>query len=649
MATSSPAARRADSARIDTAAFWAVAGVAVFLAVMVARVAQLQLSPGQKLAGFVSDRVTHVPEQARRGDIKDARGRILAATRFGYRVFVDPTEFPQPPDEAIVRLADAVGLRPDQVAQRIVPKILMNQSRATARADDDPANDRKPIRYVSVGGVLEDGRESIVRNLHISGVHLERRSVRETPGGQIIADLLGKVGIDHNGLLGAELFLDKALAAATGRLSYVRDARGQPLWVYPGSYQPPQSGEDVRLSIDLEIQRIVFEELTKGVADADAAGGRCIVLDPLTGEVLAMSDVLREVPVVDYPWTYPIGQEPGGHRPRYRTIRDDGGRSAAGLRNRCVEDAYEPGSTFKPFMWAETTSLGLVRPEEVFDTGGGDWTTPYGRHLHDVEGFAQQSWAHILVHSSNIGMAKGTSRMSFKQMHDAVVKFGFGSRTGIGLPGESTGLVTTMKNWSKYSQTSVAMGHEVAVTPLQMVRAFASFARPGELAGTLPPLRLTAIDGEEVVIPGKRVLPADVALITRETMRGVTDRLDARMARKADAIPLRYEAFGKSGTAEIPLGPPPKGKRRPKGSDGYYQGQYNSSFICGAPLEDPRIVVVAVIDDPGPQRVATRTHYGASVAGPVARRVVERSLSYLGVPASPGHEGSAKSVASADR
>jgi cell division protein FtsI/penicillin-binding protein 2 len=460
------------------------------------------------------------------------------------------------------------------------------------------------------------------------------------------------VGIDHNGLLGAELFLDKVVAAVTGKLSYVRDARGQPLWVYPGSYTAPKRGLDVRLSVDLEIQRIVVEELTKGVEDADAAGGRAIVLDPLTGEILAMSDVLRQVPVVDYPWTYPIGQEPGGHRPRYRTIRDDGGRSevgGAGMRNRCVEDAYEPGSTFKPFMWAETTALGLARPEEVIDTGCGNWTTPYGRHISDVEAFGQQTWAHILVFSSNIGMAKGTSRMSHKQMRDAVVKFGFGSRTNIGLPGESAGVVTTQKNWSKYSQTSVAMGHEVAVTPLQMARAFAAFARPGELAGTLPPLRLTAVDGEEVVVPGQRVLPAKVATLTRETMRGVTERLDARMARKADATPLRYEAFGKSGTAEIPLGPPPKGKRRPKGSDGYYQGQYNASFICGAPAHNPRVVVVVVIDDPGPQRVATRTHYGAAAAGPVARRIVERGLSYLGVPPSPGHEDGNKPLAAASR
>jgi cell division protein FtsI/penicillin-binding protein 2 len=247
------------------------------------------------------------------------------------------------------------------------------------------------------------------------------------------------------------------------------------------------------------------------------------------------------------------------------------------------------------------------------------------------------TWREVLINSSNIGMVKVTSRMSFEDLRNGVVRFGFGKRTGIGLPGESTGLVTSLKAWSKYSQTSVATGYEVAVTPVQMVRAFSTFARTGELAGTLPPITLRAVPADAAaggVAPGVRVLPARIAELTRDTMRGVTKNLDERITRKDDQVHLRYEAFGKSGTAEIPLGPPPPGKKRPRGSDGYFQDQYNTSFIAGGPVEEPRVVVLVVIDDPGPSLVAARKHYGAATAGPVVRRIMERTLSYLGVPPS---------------
>lgn len=621
--------------RIDGVAFYSAVGVSLLLIVMLARVVQLQVAPGSNLTAFMGDRITRTPQAALRGDLRDLRGRMVATTHFGYRVFVDPTQFPSPPGEALEKLANAIGMPLGDVAKRVVPKIEENVRREALRKDADSTNDLAPVRYVTVGKVLEDGREEVVKGLGVPGVHLETRSVREYPAGSVVAGLLGRVGIDHDGLMGAELLLNKVVAGVSGQLSCVRDARGKPLWVHPGGYKAPERGDDVRLSFDLAIQGIADEELRVGVEAADAAGGRAIVLDPITGEILAMTDVLRPVHCVDYSWEYPIGQEPGGHRPRYRTLRDDGGKSVAGLRNRCVEDAYEPGSTFKPFMWSETVALGLASPNETIDTEGGHWRTPYGRPINDVVERGHQTVAEVLINSSNIGMAKITSRMGFDQMRAAVLKFGFGSRTNIGLPGESTGLVTSKKAWSKYSQTSVAMGHEVAVTPLQMVRGFAVFARSGELAGTLPPIRLTAIDGDhEVSTAGNRVLPRNIAELTRQTMSGVTENLDRRLSKKADALPLRYQAFGKSGTAEIPLGPPPAGKKRPKGSDGYYQGQYNASFICGAPLENPRIVVLVVIDDPGPGKVASRSHYGAATAGPVARRIVERTLTYLQVPPS---------------
>jgi cell division protein FtsI/penicillin-binding protein 2 len=633
----------------------AATGVLILLILMLARVGQLQLAPGTKLVAFMGDRITKIPEPGARGDIRDSRGRAMAATHFATRIYIDPTEFPSPPGEAFAKLAGALGMRVDEVAKRIAPKMAINERAKALKTDKDPSNnaDAKFCKYLRLGPVLSDSRHDAVKALAIPGVHFESADVRDNPAGGLVAALLGRVGADGNGLMGAELLFNKAVAAASGCFSYVRDASGKPLWVYPGSYKAPERGRDVRVSVDLAIQGIVDEELRKGADEADAAGARCIVLDPRTGEVLALADITRPVKTVDYPWTYAIGQEPGGggHRPRYTTIRHDNGASELGYRNRCVEDAYEPGSTFKPFMWSEVMSLGLSKPDEWFNTGS-TYTTPYGRHIADVHAIDRQTAADGLVNSSNILMTMITARMSYKQMHDAVVRFGFGSRTNIGLPGESTGLVTPLKRWGPYSQSSVAIGHEVAVTPMQMARAFSAFARTGDDAGTLPPIRLVSLDGEEEVVPGQRVLPRNIAELCRQTMRGVTKNLDTKLATwETEKVNIRYEAFGKSGTAEIPLGPPPAGKRRPKGSDGYFQGQYNASFIAGAPVENPRLVVLVVMDDPGPERVATKRHYGARASGPVVRRIIERSLAYLGVPptypdSQPDKPG--KSVAAAD-
>ncbi len=607
--------------------------------VMLGRVVQLQVAPTPELAAHMGERQSEVSEPARRGDIIDRRGRVLALTHFGARCFADPARLRLPIDADVISLAQALGLKPEEVGQRLAAALDENQRRAEAKAAGD-ADARPEIRYVALGGVLEDWRVDSLRRLAIPGIHLETRSVRDVVADDLVSSLLGKVGFENSGLMGAEKLLDQRLEPVDGSLRYVRDARGRALWVEPGGYQPPQRGEDVRMSVDLQLQRIAIEELTRGVEEADAQGGRCVILDPDSGEILAMADIIRPVAeAVVYDFTRVIPKDNSLHGTRYVTIS----YAPAALRypelarNRCVEDVYEPGSTFKPFMWAAVTELGLALPSEVFDTFGGRWSTPYGRAISDVVKKDMQSWSEVLVNSSNIGMILGTMRLTPKQMRDAVIKFGFGRRTGLGLPGEATGLVTSLKDWSKYTHTSVATGYEVAITPVQMVRAFSAFARTGDRAGTLPPIRITAADPEITGVEvTKRVLPAPVAQRVRQTLRGVTANLDRKLAAKnPPEIGWKYELFGKSGTAEIPLSKPPPGKKRPKGSDGYFSGQYNTSFVAGGPVDNPRLICLVVIDDPGPQLVRERRHYGASTAGPVVRRIMERALSYLGVPASP--------------
>lgn len=698
--------------RIDALSAVVGAVMLVVFCLLLARVAVLQLNPPPKLKSEMEPRVSVRQELPIRGDLLDRRGRVLSTTRVGYRVVVDPTQLKQPVDEAIVKLAKATGQSEDFVGRRVISRLNENQRRADLRKTIEPlaevqgltpalaalkgalasalGNDDgsaatppieeqakvaasdgvepeaptpalKPIRYLPMSRILSEQQVAEVRAARVKGAILERVMIREYPGGPEVAPIVGLVGFGHVGVLGAEKMLNKQVAGTPGSVSYTRDARGKPLWIDPGQVKPATPGDDVRLSIDTEIQRLAIQELQRGVTEADAAGGRVMVFDPLTGEILAMADIVRDVPDArPYPWVEvkpkpasasgprrsrqaePREPEPPAPPPaRYVTIHRPplADEIPAMHRPRCVEDIYEPGSTFKPFVWASLTELGKARPEEVFETEGGRWHTPYGRFIEDVTKRATMTWQEVLIHSSNIGMVKAADRATFKQLHDAVRRFGFGRRTNLGLSGEAAGLVTSMKDWSNYTHTSVAYGHEIAVTPVQMVRAFSAFCRPGSLAGTLPPVRLVAAGVDDVrgaVI--ERVLPATIATLTRDTMRGVAAKVERNLATDASHAEghWKYTMFGKSGTAEIPLTPPPgKNLRRPRGTSGYFDDQYNSSFIAGGPAEDPKLVVLCVIDDPGPAMIRARKHYGTYVAGPVVRRVMERSLDYLGVAPSP--------------
>lgn len=651
------------SVRADRFALGLAGAFTAAMAMILIRVVQLQVAPGPRVAAMLMPRQTITAVPAPRGDVVDRNGRPLATTKFGEQVYVDPVEFPDPPDEAIARLAAALGVSADALGERIVARMTENRRRAALRdaarlvSEATPVKVLPLIRYVRVSDVVPPAVAHAVRSLRMPGVHLERRGVRAYPAQALAAAVVGKVGVEHEGRLGVEHVQDEVLRGRAGRLVYVRDAAGRPLWLSPGSYVSPRAGDDVRLSLDLEIQRIAEEELRRGVEEADAAGGRCVVMDPRTGEVLALADIVRPVPdAVDFPWvdaTARPGTLPDAvpHR-RYRTIPEDPGRAVhpALARNRCVEDVYEPGSTFKPFIWATATELGLLKPQDVLQTGNGVWRTPYGRIIRDVIRREQMTWAQVLMYSSNAGMAQAAERMTHDQMYAAVRRFGFGSRTGIGLPGEAAGLVTPRRQWTRYTQTSVAFGHEIAVTPIQMARAFCVFARSGTLAGTLPDVRLLAVEPGDPPPMLHRVLRPDVALLTRRIMHDVALAMESRMTadgasgQSSARAAWAYAMFGKSGTAEIPLGRPPPGKRRPPGNKGYYPRQYTSSFIAGAPLDDPRLVVLVIIDDPGPARVRSNTYYGALTAGPVVRRITERALWYLGVPPTVPPAGTARLV-----
>ena len=641
------------------------------LVLVLGRVAQLQISPSPALAGHIQPRATTHSLGAARGDLLDRRGRVLATTRIAQRVVIDPVTVEGNLDQAVVGLAGILEIDPGALGQRIIGSVIENSRRAgiiesmdqrdrngvAPELDEEGKEIPRPklSRYLPVGGMIDmataDRVKAFIKEQKVPGIFLEDQQVRQASADQLVGSIIGKIGfgdqkaVERTGIVGAEEMFDEELDGTDGSMTYVRDARGGPLWVQRGAWNEEERGEDVRLSIDLEIQRIVIEELGKGAEVADSAGARAVVINPHTGEVLAMADILREVPgLVEFPWYDPKGEEPAAtipdksEQPRWRVLAGDSQRGVdeALTRNRCVRDLYEPGSTFKPFAWSLAKTQGLLPDDEVlkFDV---NYYAPYpGRSVEDVTYRTELTWDGVLENSSNMGMAIASMRVAESDMHNTIRALGFGSRSGLGIMGEESGIMTSKKNWSHWTQVSVGMGYEVAVTPVQMVRAFSVFARSGDMAGTLPQLRLTAAGRDER--PGltkdeiyiERVFSQDAALRARGPMAMVAQNMDKKNQSADGAPEPTYSLFGKSGTAYIPC-IPPAGLRRPKGADGYFDKQYMTSFIAAAPLNAPEIVVLVVIDDPGPERIRTRNHYGSRVAGPVVRRITERVLPYLGI------------------
>jgi cell division protein FtsI/penicillin-binding protein 2 len=549
-----------------------VVGLLVALVLMLGRAAQLKLAPGAKLREAMSPRVSSLPELARRGDLLDGRGRVLATTMVGYRLFVDPAEVEDLRTIA-VDLSPLIGEAPDEIDRKILR--------------------RRSPRYAVIDHLLEPSEVEAVREARLAGVGLEPRLVRRYPNGETAAAVVGLVGFEHTGLSGAEHAFDGRLAPRAGRLTYLRDARRRALWVDAAGYEPGDDGRDVRLSIDLVVQRNTERHLAAAVERHNAGGGRAVVLDCISGEILALSDLLSP-------------------RSAPKKICDPARATHPALgRNRCVSDPYEPGSTMKPFVWAALTEAGRVAPQEIIRTPeNGPHRTGYGRLVRDVHSHGAITWRNVLVQSSNAGMSIVVERLSHDELRAAISRFGFGAETHCGVPGESPGLVTPAERWSRYTQTSVAMGHEIAVTPIQLVRAFSAFARDG----TVAPVRITAQDPRGMPFEFRRRACGEaVADLVRDVLRQVMTEGTGRPAQSE-----RYRLFGKSGTAQLP----------DPATGGYHEDRYVSSFIAGAPFEAPRIVVLCVIDDPD----KSRGHYGGRVAGPVVRDIIDDTLDYLGVP-----------------
>lgn len=548
-------------------------GMAVLFAGLCLRLIHINTFMAPRLAQIAMAQQESLGEiPARRGSILDARGRVLAGSRIRHSVFADPVMI-EHPDEVATALAPILDMDAGEIENEI-------------RSTDTP-------RFCWLKRKIDDAEADAIRKLRLTGIGLEREFERYWPMGETAAHVLGIVGSDGRGLEGIELQYDAHLRGTPGRRSVLRDARRRPIG--RGSTEPvePRDGGHVVLTIDAVIQEYVQERLAEQVAAFRAESGLAIVLSPRNGDVLAMACH----PVFD---------------PNHYLEYDPSVR-----RNRCITDPSEPGSTFKPFIVVGALEGGWVNKTEKIDCHDGLYF--FGsRRMHDTKPHGLMDVRDIVVYSSNIGMGIIGTRMGNDALHEIITRLGFGSLTQIDLRGESEGIVLPVRQWTSYSTTSVTMGQELAVTPIQLANALSALVNNGYLLR--PRCVRSVLSGDyamkeshedpEVI---RRVLPESIARYMREqVLTGVVERGEKEL----DASP--YSMCGKTGTAQIPY----------KHRRGYEPDAYLSSFIGAAPVCDPEVVVLVMIRKPD----RSLGHYGRYVAGPAVRDIVRHTLTYLQVP-----------------
>jgi cell division protein FtsI (penicillin-binding protein 3) len=575
--------------------------ICLAMAGLVGRVAYLQ-TVGRDLTIAKAERQQHErqPLYARRGSIFDSTGMLMAGTVQTRTLFADPKfmqdEF-QKKGRSLVQLDDALA-------------------KLAALIEKDPLElsqlmgDRYNSRFVRLADHLDQSTCDAIEKMKLPGLGLSPMNVRYYPMGSIAAHVLGDVGGDGKGLEGLELKYEKLLAGRDGWERALKDAARRPIGLAEDDYQPPQNGQHLVLTIDANIQMILEQELTATCEKFTAKRGEAIVMNPKTGDILAMAN-----------WPTFNPQNLDDSPPEVR-------------RNRCVTDPYEPGSTIKPFIAGPAMMWNVTRPDEVFPVHGPTYITPYGRHVTDIHPYAQLALWDVLVKSSNIGMSMLGERLGNARLRRALAGFDFGQPTGIELPAEEAGVLRPLKVWNKYSTESVSQGYELMVTPLQLCRAMCAYANGGRLVK--PRIIKGVLDAEGGSIqplpvqwggPGNQssaedaklqMLPAAIDPMTAAVMKRIL--CDVVIRGTAEKARSRWwNIFGKTGTAHITKG----------GS--YSEQAFNSSFIGGAPAESPALVVAFIVHEPDRQK----GHYGGVVSAPGAMRVLERSLSYLQVPSSP--------------
>ncbi len=483
----------------------------------------------------------------------------------------------------------------EEAAARLAPLLEMSKADLLARLQKDRQfiflKRKVPVGVAREIEKLQQAERAAKGPRPLAGILLLPDSRRSYVNGRLGGPLLGFTDIDDRGAEGAENALDKVLRGTPGKWAMTRDGRGRPIGILEENYREPVAGNKVVLTIDVDIQRKLEEQLAAVAEKYTPAGIIGVVLDPDTGRVLAMAS-----------WPDYDPNSPGACEPLSRL-------------NRNVCTVLEPGSTFKPFILATLLEEGAATPADKFFCENGAWRTG-GRTITDAHGYGSLSLTDIVVKSSNIGMAKAAERLGAEKMWRYCTAFGFGRPTGLGLPGECDGMLRPPSRWQRESVHSIAFGHEISVTPIQLAAGYAALVNGGRLYAPQFVLRIENARGETVQDFPPRSLGQVISPQTSATVREVLAQVVARGTGKQAGVD-EYVVGGKTGTAR-------------KLVNGHYSAaKHFSSFVGIAPADRPRLVALITVDEPH------GACYGGTVAAPAVGGLLRDGLACMGVVPRP--------------
>ncbi|MEO8423020.1 MAG: penicillin-binding protein 2 [Actinomycetota bacterium] len=536
-----------------------------------ARLTVLQIGDHRSLEALGLDqRVRTLDLPAARGQILDRRGVPLGITLDARDIYANPALVTDPVGEA-AQIAAVLGERPKRVL---------------------PALEAEGTFWYVARQVDEDVAQR-VEDLHLPGIGFLSVAKRYYPAGALAPGVIGFVGVDGTGLAGLEMQYDSELAGVPGERTFEQSG-GQPIAQGIDVVRQPIDGTSLRTTLDREMQYQAQEALKDAVEANGAKSGTVIVMDVRTGDIYAMAS---------YPWFDPNN---------YAHVAAN---DPARLRNPALTDAFEPGSVNKVITAAaaiESGTVSITQRFQVPDSMQVDEYTIHDSHAHPVE---TMTLADIVAESSNIGIAKVGGLVGETTLASYLGRFGFGRTTGLGFPGESEGIVPPLSDWSAASLATISYGQGVSVTPMQMASVYATVAnggvwvRPRLVSGTVD---RSGASSPAPASPKKRVLEPQTASILTQMLAYAVESGTGTSAQISG-----YQVAGKTGTA---LKPAPTG--------GYYPDRYVASFIGFLPAGDPRIVVAAILNEPG-------TIYGGIAAAPLFQQVARYAIRRLGIPTAP--------------